>query len=1236
MTLIQWNCCGYRTRYGDLRNIIHQYQPVCILLQETMLGVTTPTPPQGYSIETYSPSVNPIPGTGLAMLVRRDAGYQRLALNSPLQTMALRLNIGPTLITVCNIYVSPREQLDYQDVSDLMDELPRPFLVGGDVNGTHTLWGNGNCNQKGLTIERLLINTDIFLLNTGEKTHFHVQSGTTSAIDLSFCTPDIAPDVQWTVFDDLHGSDHFPIRMEFLDQQPQPCEPRLLLRRADWDAFEAMTYMDEVDETMSVDEMTNLITQTLKVAASNAIPCSRGGTVRHKVPWWTDACTVANLERKTALRRYQRTRTEVDKIAYKRARARAQYTKNIARKESWKRYVCSINKDTPLSKIWSRIKKMRGRQDLRAPCLTVGGITYAEPAEVADLLADHFADVSSGSHWSPRFRRVKLQQEQIFLDFTTIDELPYNETINTTEIYQALQNSQNTAPGPDGVYYKMIKKMHPTAIRAVLILFNKIWTTHQFPNQWRTATVLAFPKAGKPPAEPSSFRPIALSSCISKLLEKIVNARLIRHLEAEALLTPEQYGFRRNRGTIDALVRFQNHIRHSRDRGEHTLSIFFDMHKAYDTTWRRGILQYLYDKGIRGNMALYCREFLNERFFRVKSGSQYSTVRTQCQGVPQGSVLSCTLFIMALNGITTNMPQGVQASLYVDDLMLSASSRFLPALSRRVQTAISRCEHWATDHGFVFSPHKTVALHFAPRRSGEPAPALTLSGNPINFEREVKFLGMTVDNRLSWRPHLLALKTKSMKALNILKCLSGTSWGADRQSLLLLYRSIIRSKIDYGCVVYQAATKTNLLLLDPVHHLALRLCTGAFRSSPKLSLYAECGEPSLHLRRAQLSLQYMVRLKQSPESLTWDSVCTPAAAEENFPYYLPSSTEHNELVTDLNLPPLNVLPAQVKDIPLWRIPASTFCPLCTYPKKSEGGDTAMKHLFLEHTNEKHGNTEHIYTDGSKMGQAVGCAAVSRETTTRAKLLPQTSVYSSELYAIQIALRIIERSPNLTFTIFTDSRSALQAIRSGDCCHPIISEILSIIAQLRLASKSICICWVPGHVNISGNEKADEAARQAATSDARPFNRGVPSRDFYPIIKGSLMAFWQRCWEAVDGNKLRDIKPTVRPWPSSLCRDRRMEVVLCRLRIGHTRLTHKFLMEKRPPPFCMDCIVPLTVKHVIAECPNHAMEREAHFPQPRHRDPSLILMDILTEYPDKRFNILSLRSFLQECDLLNKL
>ena len=1234
-TLINWNCQGYRARYYEIRGLLLRHQPLCLSLQETMHGDSNLSAPRGYNIEQFSPTVNPIPGTGLAILIKSTQGHRRLRLLSPLQAIAVRLGIGHILVTICNIYVSPREDLRLQDLMDLVDELPRPFIINGDFNSLHPLWGNQSLNRRGRCIEQLLANSDLCLLNSGEKTHLHIQTGTESAIDLSLCSPDVYADFNWSTADDLFGSDHFPVLMDYIEPQLTTGEARFLLKRADWETFEALTLITDDHEDLSVDELTRVLTRKLTVAANVAIPRSKGSTL-HRVPWWTDECSVVDVQRKRALRRYQRTRNEVDKIAYKRARAKAQYVKKCAKIESWRRYVSSINKDTPVSKIWQRIQKMRGKQKHHAPCLTVAGVTTAHPAAVTNLLAEHFANVSSGHHWNNRFQTYKLQQEQRLIDFTPTERSYYNEPIAITEIYHALRNCKNTAPGPDGIPYQMVKKMHPTALRLLLLLYNKIWSSHQLPTEWRTSIVLAFPKAGKPPSEPSSYRPISLSSCIGKLLEKIINGRLIRHLEAYSLLSPLQFGFRRNRGTIDALVRIQNHICRSKEEGKHTICVLFDMHKAYDTTWRHGILRSLHAKGIRGNLALYCREFLKERTFRVKSGDNFSAVYRQNEGVPQGSVLSCTLFLLALDGIVNELPDGVHASLYVDDLVLYASSRFLPALTRRLQVAINRCALWAENHGFVFSAQKTFALHVAAGRSRGIAPALFLDGTPIAYKPQTKLLGLTLDQNFSWLPHLKDLKTRAVKALDILKCLSGHSWGADRQSLLLLYRSLIRSKIDYGSIVYQTANLRSISIMDPVHNAALRLCSGAFRSSPVISLYAECGEPPLKLRRAQLTLQYLARLLQSPHSPTWTSVCAPGQVNEPFPYSIPSLLDYSALITDINLPPLNVLPANRTAIPIWRIPTATFCPLCSYPKKSPENPLTMRELFREHVALRHSHSEHIYTDGSKTGGAVGCAAVYRDHVERRRLMAQTSVFSSELYAIILALNMIENSQGNEFTIFTDSKSALFAIRSCDCCHPLIANILSTIARLTLATKCVCICWVPGHVDVHGNDRADCEAKEAANSNEEFSNRGVPSRDLYPVIRGALMAHWQSQWENTSENKLRELKPTVRSWPSSCCRDRRLEVALCRLRIGHTRLTHGFLMERQPPPYCMDCIVPLTVKHLIAECPNYIDERRARFPSLRDRDSSQILKKVLGEIPDRPYDHLSLKLFLQDSGLLNKL
>ena len=140
---------------------------------------------------------------------------------------------------------------------------------------------------------------------------------------------------------------------------------------------------------------------------------------------------------------------------------------------------------------------------------------------------------------------------------------------------------------------------------------------------------------------------------------------------------------------------------------------------------------------------------------------------------------------------------------------------------------------------------------------------------------ESKCLGVIFDRKLSFIPHIRCIKAKCLKALNLLRVLSSTSWGADRTTLLHLYRSLIQSKLEYGSIVYGSASKSYLQMLDTIHHQGLRLALGAFRTSPVTSLYAEADEPSLHLRREKLSLQYAARLAANPSNPAFTVTFSP-------------------------------------------------------------------------------------------------------------------------------------------------------------------------------------------------------------------------------------------------------------------------------------------------------------------------------------------------------------------------
>ena len=245
-----------------------------------------------------------------------------------------------------------------------------------------------------------------------------------------------------------------------------------------------------------------------------------------------------------------------------------------------------------------------------------------------------------------------------------------------------------------------------------LHIFNDIWATGVFPDSWRLATVIPIPKPGKDHAEPTNYRPIALTSCLCKTLERMINKRLVWYLESNDLISPIQSGFRSERSTNDHLIRLETFIRYAFVNREHVVSVFFNLEKAYDTTWRYGILKDLHDLGLKGRLPLFIQSFLEDRTMQVRVGSTLSDLYDQEQGVPQGSILSTTLFNIKINNIVNCQDTKTDGSLYVDDFGICYRSKNMRTIERHLQQSINRIEDWATNNGFKFSKSKTQCVHF--------------------------------------------------------------------------------------------------------------------------------------------------------------------------------------------------------------------------------------------------------------------------------------------------------------------------------------------------------------------------------------------------------------------------------------------------------------------------------------------------------------------------------------------
>ena len=849
-------------------------------------------------------------------------------------------------------------------------------------------------------------------------------------------------------------------------------------------------------------------------------------------------------------------------------------------------------------------------------------------ATISNILGRNIEAVSSVTNMDNHFRVIKARGEAVPLNFESLDDIYYNKVFTEEEFEHALSNCNLSAPGKDNINFDMIRNLAPAAKEYLLQFYNHLWVNHLFPKAWKHAVVIPIAKPGKDPSNPNNYRPISLTSCLCKLLEKMVNYRLNWCLRKYKILSATQFGSQSARSTLDSLSHLENHIRRGFLRKQVTVAIFFDIQKAYDTTWRYSILKSLHQNGFRGHLPIFIKNFINERTFQTRIDNVYSNIFTLDNGVPQGSVLSGTLFALAINDIVNLLPQGVQNSLYVDDFAIYYSSSSLRHIQRILNKAIKTIHNWTVSVGFKLSVEKTQAIMFYKnsRWKQNQDIALKLGDTQIQFSDTVKFLGLVFDTHLNWKAHVAYVKNKCNSALNLMLRLSHTTWGARRHTLLMIYKALILSKLDYGSPIYGSASQSTLKSLDSIHTRGLRLCSGAFKSSPNTSVCCESGEPPLSLHRDLVTMRSALKIMStdSPTKKLFDMRDLFINNHEPpFPIRANRLLESTGIRVNLHHPPISPPP--------WTVRKIKICSqLYHMSKKNNYTPDLYKQYALEHIQSK-GPHKAIYTDGSKSTTGVGCAAVSSCRISQNSLPLEATVFTAELTAILLAIDQIKSSNDkLTskFVIYTDSRSATETLRSYSQKNPVASQIQHLLHNLYLHGVNLEICWIPAHVGIPGNELADEKAKSGITSPI--FNNKLPVTDYINSLKQNIRTKWQYMWNnEPDSNKLKYIKPNVNFWGSSIQNRKQEEIILTRLRIGHTRLTHSYLMSTphEDIPHCGPCNTILTVKHILCEC---RLFNQARFLYLKDKTLKEILED------SDEFSLYRILAFLKKTNLIYKI
>ncbi|XP_026475710.1 uncharacterized protein LOC113380860 [Ctenocephalides felis] len=709
-----------------------------------------------------------------------------------------------------------------------------------------------------------------------------------------------------------------------------------------------------------------------------------------------------------------------------------------------------------------------------------------------------------------------------------------NSPIRLYEFDNILKNKKDSVPGMDNISYIMLKKS-PIALKCLIIeVFNSILSTCWIPEDWKKIIIIPILKPNKDPLSIESYRPISLLSCLNKTFEAIVKNRLEWYLENKSLFNHNQFGFRRDQGTSDLLSTLSNDIHISNSNNRYVLLLATDIHKAYDNVDHSILLNRLKKLNIPHNIIKVIILLLTNRLFYVKYKNKLIGPRVALTGLPQGSILSPLLFNIYMSDFSAGTQDDVRKLQYADDLFLYISCNSLEECIHKIKRSNTGVSEWMRSNHLNLSLIKTKGILFTRHRKFLYPQEINMGNWNCKIDDSLKILGVIFDKKMTFRAHVEEVVKKCEVGKNIIRRLVGTDWGAHPSACLAIYKSIIRSHIDYGYIIYGGISTNIQGMLDKAQLSALRLCLGTIRSTPRIAVLAEAGEAPLNIRKQILTNRFLIKKFNS------DSARILKQLEELAVLHFRANYWKNRPTPPLITGFYNLKPLEDLIITNDKLPYHSHSWKYSFTKKYIGLNDFN---YTTHNSNKNIinwefdnwlDTEWkdftvIYTDCSKLGNKVGCAvyAPNRDKHLQFNLLGFASVFSAELTGITAALDFVIQEKISKTIILTDSKSALLALNHPkQNCNFLIFDTIHKIESILANKYEFKLVWIKGHSNIRGNEYVDGLAKEACLS-VFP-SRKAPATDLKSWVRKQGLRLWQNEYDMEDrkGTLFKFCKPKV--------------------------------------------------------------------------------------------------------------